>query len=132
MYLGNIQPSLQLDVIKKVENPAIIAADSMNLWIDLFPKQVWELISKVNIFMLNDEEARQLTGETNLEKISEKFLSLGPKIVIIKMGGKKAHFLHSKIRNIMCQWCQIQKYMILLVQEIVLQEESLAILLDMV
>ena len=88
LYLGNIQPSLQLDVIKKVENPAIIAADSMNLWIDLFPKQVWELISKVDIFMLNDEEARQLTDETNLEKISEKFLSLGPKIVIIKMGGQ--------------------------------------------
>ena len=103
----------------------------MNLWIDLFSKQVWELISKVNIFMLNDEEARQLTGETNLEKISEKFLSLGPKIVIIKMGGKGS-LLALKIRNIMCQWCQIQKYMIPLEQEIVLLEESLAILLNMV
>ena len=111
---------MQLDVIKKVKNPAIIAADSMNLWIDLFPKQVWELISKVNIFMLNDEEVGQLTGGTNLEKISEKFLSLGPKIVITSKWVGKAHFLHSKIRNIMCQWCQIQKYMIPLEQEIVL------------
>ena len=61
LYLGNIQPELQFDVINKVKSPSLIAADSMNLWIDLFPNQVWNLISKVDIFMLNDEEAMQLT-----------------------------------------------------------------------
>ena len=51
LYLGNIQPQLQLDVIKKIKSPYLIAADSMNLWIDLYPKLVWELLSKVDIFI---------------------------------------------------------------------------------
>ena len=88
LYLGNIQPDLQFDVIDKVDNPYLLAADSMNLWIDLFPEKVWDLISKVNILLLNDEEAMQLTEETDLHKIADKFLSLGPKIVIIKKGSK--------------------------------------------
>ena len=88
LYLGNIQPELQFDVINKIKNPYLIAADSMNLWIDLFPKDVWKLITKVDILMLNDEEALQLTGEKNLENVMKQFLSLGPKIVIIKMGGE--------------------------------------------
>ena len=88
LYLGNIQPELQLDVINKVESKYLIAADSMNLWIDLCPDKVWELISKVNLFMLNDEEARQLTNKDNLEEIANDFLKLGPTIIIIKMGGE--------------------------------------------
>jgi len=88
LYLGNIHPQLQFDVITKVKNPYLIAADSMNLWIDLFPKDVWKLISKVNILFLNDEEAMQLTGNTNLEEIADKFLNTGPDIVIIKLGSK--------------------------------------------
>ena len=88
LYLGNIQPELQFDVISKVENPYLIAADSMNLWIDLFPKQVLELIKKVDIFLLNDEEAIQLCGHKDLNKIINEFLSYGPRIVIIKMGSE--------------------------------------------
>ena len=90
LYLGNIQPDLQLEVIDKVKSKYLIAADSMNLWINLFPKKVWELISKVNVFMLNDEEAIQLTNKSNLESIADDFLNLGPQIVIIKMGGEGA------------------------------------------
>ena len=88
LYLGNIQPDLQFDVINKINNPYLIAADSMNLWIDLFPKDVTKLIKNVDIFLLNDEEAIQLTGMNDLEKISDLFLSYGPKIVIIKKGSK--------------------------------------------
>ena len=88
LYLGNIQPELQLDVINKVENASLIVADTMNLWIDLSINKVWELISKVNIFMINDEEAKQLTGENNLDKIADLLLSKGPQIVIIKKGSK--------------------------------------------
>ena len=88
LYLGNIQPALQFDVINKINNPSLIAADSMNLWIDLFPKDVTKLIKNVNIFLLNDEEAIQLTGMNDLEKISDIFLSYGPKIVIIKKGSE--------------------------------------------
>ena len=90
LYLGNIQPELQFDVISKVKDPFLIAADSMNLWIDLFPQDVIKLIKKVNIFLLNDEEARQLTGLSDLDEIAEQFLSYGPKIVIIKKGGDGA------------------------------------------
>ena len=90
LYLGNIQPDLQLEVIDKVKSKYLIAADSMNLWINLFPKKVWELISKVNVFMLNDEEAIQLTNKSNLESIADDFLNLGPRIIIIKMGGEGA------------------------------------------
>jgi len=90
LYLGNIQPDLQLEVIDKVKSKYLIAADSMNLWINLFPKKVWELISKVNVFMLNEEEAIQLTNKSNLESIADDFLNLGPQIVIIKMGGEGA------------------------------------------
>ena len=88
LYLGNIQPDLQIDVISKVSNNHLIAADSMNLWIDLFPNDVINLIKKVNILLLNDEEAMQLTGLNDLEKISDMLLSYGPKIVIIKKGAK--------------------------------------------
>ena len=88
LYLGNIQPELQFDVIEKIKNPCLVAADSMNLWIDLNPDDVWKLITKVDIFMLNDEEAMQLTNENDLEKVIKQFLHLGPEIVIIKMGGK--------------------------------------------
>ena len=88
IYLGNIQPELQFDVINKIKNPYLIAADTMNLWIDLFPNQVWKLISKVNIFLIYDEEARQLTGEHDLIKISKLFLNKGPQIVVIKKGGE--------------------------------------------
>lgn len=88
LYLGNIQPELQFDVISKVKDPFLIAADSMNLWIDLFPDDVIKLIHKVDIFLLNDEEAIQLCGHNDLNKIMNEFLSYGPKIVIIKMGSK--------------------------------------------
>ena len=88
LYLGNIQPDLQFDVINKINNPYLIAADSMNLWIDLFPKDVTKLIKNVDIFLLNDEEAIQLTGMNDLEKITDLFLSYGPKIVIIKKGSE--------------------------------------------
>ena len=88
LYLGNIQPDLQFDVINKVNDTYLIAADSMNLWIDLFPDKVWKLISKVNILMLNDEEAIQLSGKTDLNAIADIFLNLGPKIVIIKKGSQ--------------------------------------------
>lgn len=88
LYLGNIQPELQLDVIKAVKSKSLIAADSMNLWIDLSPNKVWDLISKVDIFMLNDEEAIELTGKKDLYEIANDFLKMGPDTVIIKKGAK--------------------------------------------
>ena len=99
LYLGNIQPELQFDVIKKINNPYLIAGDSMNLWINLFPNEVIELIKNVNMFLLNDEEAIQLTGMYDLEKIADLFLSYGPKIVIIKRGSKGALLAFDKSKK---------------------------------
>jgi len=90
LYLGNIQPELQFNVIEQIKNPYLIAADSMNLWIDLFPKDVWKLISKIDILFLNEEEAIQLTGNNNMKEIIEKILNVGPNTVIIKLGSKGA------------------------------------------
>ena len=99
LYLGNIQPQLQLDVISKVDSPYLIAADSMNLWIDLFPNKVKELISKVDLFMLNDEEARQLMNKDKLEDIADDLLKMGPKIVIIKKGGDGSLLAYKNKKN---------------------------------
>ena len=87
LYLGNIQPELQFEVIEKAGPSYLIAADSMNLWIDLFPDDVWKLISKVDILFLNNEEAVQLTNK-NINDAADEFLAKGPNIVIIKLGSK--------------------------------------------
>ena len=88
LYLGNIQPSLQLDVINKINKKKRIVSDTMNLWINLDQEGLWEVIKKSDIFMLNDEEAMELTGKNDLHEIANDFLELGPDIVIIKKGAK--------------------------------------------
>ena len=90
LYLGNIQPSLQLDVINKVKNKKRIVSDTMNLWIDLDVDGLWNVIDKSDIFLLNDEEAMELTNKTDLNEITKILLDAGPEIVIIKKGSKGA------------------------------------------
>ncbi len=90
LYLGNIQPSLQLDVINKVKNKKRIVSDTMNLWIDLDVDGLWSVIKKSDIFLLNDEEAMELTNKTDLNEITKILLDAGPEIVIIKKGSKGA------------------------------------------
>ena len=86
LYLGNIQPSLQLDVINKIKKKKRIVSDTMNLWINLDQDGLWEVIKKSDIFLLNDEEAIELTNKSNLNEIANDFLEMGPDIVIIKKG----------------------------------------------
>jgi sugar/nucleoside kinase (ribokinase family) len=88
LYLGNIQPSLQLDVINKIHKKKRIVSDTMNLWINLDKKGLWEVIKKSNVFMLNDEEAIELAGKDDLQEIANDFLKMGPEIVIIKKGAR--------------------------------------------
>ena len=90
LYLGNIQPSLQLDVINKVKNKKRIVSDTMNLWINLDVDGLWSVIEKSDIFLLNDEEAMELTNKTDLNEITKILLDAGPDIVIIKKGSKGA------------------------------------------
>ena len=77
-------------MINQVKNKKRIVSDTMNLWINLDIKGLWNVIEKSNIFLLNDEEAMELTNETDLEKIAKILLSSGPEIVIIKRGSRGA------------------------------------------
>lgn len=86
VFLGNIDPDLQLEVLSQIEKPRLAAGDTMNLWIDLKPERVKEVISKLDLFIFNDAEARQLTGEVSLKKAAAEILRLGPREVVIKKG----------------------------------------------
>lgn len=86
VFLANIDPDLQLSVLKQVSRPKLVACDSMNYWIETKKKSLMKLLKHVDLFLLNDGEARQLTGEANLLKAARKVLSYGPKAVVVKKG----------------------------------------------
>ena len=94
VLLGNIDPPLQLDVLKQVRAPALVALDTMNLWIDIKRKELEAVLAKVHTLMVNDEEARQLAGEHNLRTAATKILGMGPSSVIIKRGDAGALLFH--------------------------------------
>ncbi len=84
--LGNIAPDLQLHVLSKAETTAFTVADTMDLWINTARKPLMKLISKVNMLMLNDSEARLLTGRHNLKAAASALLRMGPQYIVIKKG----------------------------------------------
>ncbi len=86
VLLGNIDPVLQAEVLRQVTAPALVAADTMNLWISLKRDELVKTLARVHTLMVNDEEARQLAEEHNLRKAAAKILHMGPSSVIIKRG----------------------------------------------
>ncbi len=86
LFLGNIDPALQLNVLRQMNRPRLIACDTMRYWIEKKPRQLKELAGKLDIFFINDSEAREFSGESNLKKAARYILSLGPKSVVIKKG----------------------------------------------
>ncbi len=84
--LGNIDPTLQNNVLSQVENPELIVCDTMNFWIDHTLESLRETLKKVHCLMINDEEVRQLAGEANLLKAGRKILEMGPRVLVIKKG----------------------------------------------
>ena len=94
VLLGNIDPVLQLDVLRQVRRPALVAADTMNLWIDIKRSDLEKTLAKVHTLMINDEEARQLAEEHNLRRAAGKILKMGPSSVIIKRGDAGALLFH--------------------------------------
>lgn len=86
LILANIDPDLQLEVLAQVKKPRIIACDTMNFWISSKPDSLIKVISKVDFFIINEGEARQLTGEVNLVKAARAILGMGAKNLIIKRG----------------------------------------------
>lgn len=86
VLLANIAPDLQHHVLDQVENPRFVIADTMDLWINIAKDSLIRLLGRVDMLILNDGEARQLTGESNLVKAAKAILALGPKYVAIKKG----------------------------------------------
>lgn len=92
--LGNIQPSLQAQVLEQLEPGAFIVADTMNLWIDMTRPELLELLPRLDLFVLNDEEAEQLTEESNVFLAGRRLQEMGPRIVLIKKGQHGAVLFH--------------------------------------
>ncbi|MCX7919242.1 MAG: PfkB family carbohydrate kinase [bacterium] len=86
IFLANIDPELQMEVLTQVEKPDLVVADTMNYWIMNKHDAVWKILKAVDIVLLNDAEARQLCGTANLVKAAKKVIATGPKVVIIKKG----------------------------------------------
>ena len=90
LFLANIQPSLQKQIIQQVKNPSLIVLDTMNLWIDNNPEELIDVIKDCNILLINDEEILQLSKKDNLLEGGKELLKLGLDYVIIKKGGDGA------------------------------------------
>ena len=86
VFLANIDPRLQLDVLGKVGTPRLVACDTMNFWIESRRPELLELLGKVDLITLNDGEARQLTEKANLVKAARWIMERGPRVVLIKKG----------------------------------------------
>jgi sugar/nucleoside kinase (ribokinase family) len=86
VFLGNIDPRLQLDILAQVRKPRIVALDTMNFWIGKSPQLLREVIRNVDIVVINEAEVRELTGEFNLVKAARKLMGMGPGRVVIKRG----------------------------------------------
>lgn len=86
LFLANIDPDLQDRVLSQMNSPKLIACDSMNHWITSKKRSLEKFLHKVDIFLLNDAEARQFSGESNLMKAAKAIVSKGPKSVVIKKG----------------------------------------------
>lgn len=86
VMLGNLHPQVQLSVIEQVEDPKLIVLDTMNFWMDNAWEDLVKVIGKVDVITINDEEARQLTGEHSLVKSARKIFQMGPEYVVIKKG----------------------------------------------
>lgn len=86
VFLGNIDPRLQLEVLEQVSKPKLVACDTMNFWIESRRPDLLRLLEHVDLITLNDAEARQLTEEFNLVRAARWIMARGPKHVVIKKG----------------------------------------------
>lgn len=86
VFLANIDPDLQREVLEQVERPRLVACDTMNFWIDGKPDALRETLRRVDLLVVNDGEARQLAGEHNIVRAAEKIREMGPSRIIVKRG----------------------------------------------
>ena len=86
VFLGNIDPELQLQVLEQIEKPRVVVCDTMNFWIDGKLAALKRTLGRVDILVINDGETRMLAGETNLVRAANKIRAMGPRILIVKRG----------------------------------------------
>lgn len=97
LMLGNLAPAVQISVINQLKNrPKLIIMDTMNFWMEIALDELKQAIGMVDLLMVNDSEARQLSGEYSLVKAAAKIQEMGPKFLIIKKGEHGALLFHGK------------------------------------
>ena len=95
VMLGNLTPDVQMSIINQMtKRPKLIALDTMNFWMDIAMKSLLKVLKKVQVLIINDEEARQLSGLHSIRKAATKILTMGPKFLIIKKGEHGAMLFH--------------------------------------
>jgi sugar/nucleoside kinase (ribokinase family) len=95
VMLGNLSPDVQLQALEQLKTkPRLVVLDTMNFWMEHFRPALNQVIAKVDVISVNDEEARQLTGEYSLVKAADQIHQMGPKYVIIKKGEHGALLFH--------------------------------------
>src|SRR4029079_5223005 len=94
VFLANIDPVLQLQVLEQAAKPKFVACDTMNFWISGKRAELGKLLERVDMLLLNDEEARQLSGEANLPAAARAIRKMGPKAIVIKRGDAGALLFH--------------------------------------
>jgi sugar/nucleoside kinase (ribokinase family) len=96
VLLGNLDPNLQLEVLNQMEEkPALVVLDTMNFWIESYREKLDEVIAKVDVISINDEEARMITETHSLVEAAQKLHAMGPSYVIIKKGEHGALLFHN-------------------------------------
>jgi sugar/nucleoside kinase (ribokinase family) len=86
VFLGNIDPALQREVLDQVEKPKVVACDTMNFWISGRLEELKKTLARVDVLLINDSEARELSGEWNIVKAARAIRAMGPKTLVIKKG----------------------------------------------
>ncbi len=86
VMLGNIHPSLQVEVLDQMREPKLVIADTMNFWIEGTPDELAKMLGRVDVLVINEEEARQLSGLHHIMRVARALLAMGPQIVVIKQG----------------------------------------------
>jgi sugar/nucleoside kinase (ribokinase family) len=104
VFLGNIDPTLQDEVLEQLHAPFLIALDTMNYWITHRREELLRVLKRVQVFLLNDQEARQLTGSESVLRAAEGIRMMGPSVVVIKRGE------HGALARTEQGWCSVPSY----------------------
>lgn len=97
VMLGNLTPQVQMRVIEQLESqPKLIALDTMNFWMDVALEDLKKVLQKIDVLIINDEEARQLSGDYSLVTAADTIFKMGPKVVVIKKGEHGAFLFHEE------------------------------------